>query len=90
MFTSMSTSPSAAYAKVGIETGVIAAGTDGLNRTVDDIGKQRTRLSDRMTQIEARYRAQFTALDSLVASMKSTSTYLTQQLAAITSSTSSN
>ncbi len=71
-------------------SGVIAAGTDGLNRTVDDIGKQRTRLADRLTQIETRYRAQFTALDSLVASMKSTSAYLTQQLAAITSSTSSN
>ena len=71
-------------------SGVIASGTDGLNRTVDDIGKQRTRLADRLTQIETRYRAQFTALDSLVASMKSTSAYLTQQLAAITSSTSSN
>ena len=71
-------------------TGVIAAGTDGLNRTVTDIDKQRQRLADRLTQVEARYRAQFTALDSLVASMKSTSAYLTQQLAAITSSTSSS
>ncbi len=71
-------------------TGIIAAGTDGLNRTIADITKQRERLARRLDQIETRYRSQFTALDSLVASMKSTSAYLTQQLAALTSSTSSN
>jgi flagellar hook-associated protein 2 len=31
--------------------------------------------------IEARYRAQFTALDSLIGSMSSTSSFLNQQLA---------
>ena len=34
-----------------------------------------------MEAIEKRYRSQFTALDTLVAGMKTTSTFLTQQLA---------
>ena len=34
-----------------------------------------------MEQIEARYRRQFTALDSLLAQLQSTSSYLAQQLA---------
>jgi len=33
--------------------------------------------------VEAMYRAQFTSLDSMVTSMQSTQSYLTQQLAAI-------
>jgi flagellar hook-associated protein 2 len=36
-----------------------------------------------MDQIEARYRAQFTALDALMSSLNSTSAYLTQQLASL-------
>ena len=35
----------------------------------------------RLTGIEARYRAQFTALDTLIAGMKQTSSYLSTQLA---------
>ena len=34
-----------------------------------------------MTLVEANYRAQFTALDTLLGSMSATSTYLQQQLA---------
>jgi hypothetical protein len=34
-----------------------------------------------LTQIEARYRAQFTSLDVLLSGMSTTSDYLTQQLA---------
>jgi flagellar hook-associated protein 2 len=38
-------------------------------------------MNRRLAQIETRYRAQFTALDTLVSSMQKTSQYLTQQLA---------
>ena len=62
-------------------SGLIASQTDGISRSVTDIGKQRTRLSDRLVQIEARYRKQYSNLDTLVASMQQTSQYLTQQLA---------
>lgn len=54
--------------------------TNGISRSILDIGKQREALGVRLANIEKRYRAQFTALDSMLASMNTTSTYLTQQL----------
>jgi flagellar hook-associated protein 2 len=39
-----------------------------------------------MTSIEARYRAQFTLLDTTIASMNATSSYLKQQLSSLSSS----
>jgi len=62
-------------------TGVIASRTNGLNSSVTSIGKQITALNNRLSIIEQTYRAQFTALDTTMASMSTTSTYLTQQLA---------
>ncbi len=41
--------------------------------------------NERMTKVEAAYRAQFSALDASLSTMKSTSDFLTQQLASITS-----
>jgi flagellar hook-associated protein 2 len=61
--------------------GLLASRTDGINRSIKDIGKQREALGLRLVAIEKRYRAQFTALDTLVASMQQTSSFLTQQLA---------
>jgi len=60
--------------------GILASRTDGIGRTITDIGKRRTELETRLIGIEKRYRAQFTALDAMLASMNTTSTYLTQQL----------
>jgi flagellar hook-associated protein 2 len=51
-----------------------------LKREVDQIGKDKEALELRMAQIEARYRKQFTALDSLLSQLQTTSSYLTQQL----------
>ena len=70
-------------------TGSITSATDGMNRLVKDITKQQEVLSAHLTTIEAQYRAQFTALDTLIASMKRTSSYLTQQLASLPSASSS-
>ncbi|MFC3532000.1 flagellar filament capping protein FliD [Vogesella facilis] len=70
------------------KTGVIDAKTDGLNSTVKRIGEQRDRMNDRLTKTEARYRKQFNALDATVSQMQSTGNYLTQQLAALTKSSS--
>lgn len=61
--------------------GPLNSRTNGINNSITDIGKQRAALSVRLTQIEARYRKQFTALDAMLSSMNQTSTYLTQQLA---------
>lgn len=64
--------------------GLLANSVSGLQATIKSIGSRRTELQNRLLQIEKNYRTQFTALDTLVASMQQTSQYLTQQLASIT------
>jgi flagellar hook-associated protein 2 len=59
--------------------GVLASRTAGINATIKSITKQYDTLETRLTATEARYRAQFTKLDSLISSLNDTSTYLTQQ-----------
>lgn len=66
--------------------GSISSTTDGVNRTIKDIGKQREVLNSRLIDTEARYRAQFTALDRIVSGLNNTSSFLTQQLSALTGS----
>jgi flagellar hook-associated protein 2 len=63
--------------------GMVTSKTNGLNQTVQSIQKQTDAFNTRLTSIEARYRAQFTALDTMLSSMQTTQSYLTQQLAAI-------
>ena len=53
------------------------------------MSKQRDQLDVRMEAFEKRYRAQFTSLDTLLGSMQTTSSYLTQQLGNLPSSSSS-
>ena len=66
-------------------SGLLAGRTDGINRTIKDIDSQRDAFNKRLDSIEARYRAQFTALDTLLSNMQSTSNFLTQQLARLPS-----
>jgi len=61
--------------------GAINSRTTGINNTIADIGNQRINLNRRLTQIEQRYRTQFTALDVAISNMTKTSNFLTQQLA---------
>jgi flagellar hook-associated protein 2 len=63
--------------------GVIAAKTTGMTRSIADVADRRTELSRRLATVEAHYRAQFGALDTMLSSMNATSTYLTQQLASL-------
>jgi flagellar hook-associated protein 2 len=62
-------------------SGTIASRSDGLNRSIKTLDNQREVLNRRLIGIEQRYRTQFTALDTLIASMTQTSNFLTQQLA---------
>jgi flagellar hook-associated protein 2 len=64
-------------------TGMVTSKTNGLNETVKSIQKQTDAFNTRLSAIETRYRAQFTALDTMLSSMQTTQSYLTQQLAAI-------
>jgi flagellar hook-associated protein 2 len=64
--------------------GTIGNSSSGVTRSIADIGKQRIILNNRLVDTEARYRKQFTALDTIVSSLNNTSNFLTQQLAALT------
>jgi len=70
-------------------TGLIASRTAGITASITDLQHQADAFNLRLTAIEKRYRSQFTALDTLVASMNQTSAYLTQQLASLSSLNSS-
>ena len=61
--------------------GLIASRTEGIDRSIKALEGRREALEARLTKIEARYSAQFSALDASMASMNSTSAFLTQQLA---------
>ena len=57
--------------------------TKRLNQKSLEIQKEQVALDARMVKVAARYRAQFIALDGMLAKMSSTSSYLSQQLSAI-------
>lgn len=63
--------------------GLIGNKTDGLDRRNESINTQADRLEYRISQTEARYRRQFSALDTLVSQLTTTSNYMTQQLDAL-------
>ena len=69
--------------------GSITSASDGLSTSVERLNDQREVLVRRLTQIETRYKRQFSALDSLLASMNSTSSYLQQQLSNLPGANSS-
>lgn len=68
-------------------TGSLAVRTEGLNKSVEDIGKQRDAFNRRLVDVQKRYLAQFNAMDALVGQLRSTSDFLTQQLANLASIT---
>ncbi len=68
--------------QLGID-GVLTTRTEGLNATLKDLGEQRDALELRIESVRARYMAQFSRLDSLIASLNSTGTFLAQQLAGL-------
>lgn len=71
-------------------SGIVTYATDSTSRLIKDTQAREKAVSDRLTIIEKNYRAQFTALDTLIAGMKQTSSYLTQQLANLPGAASSS
>lgn len=63
--------------------GLIKSREDGINASLKDIGESRVRLDERISALQERLVSQFSALDSLVAKLQQTSTFLTSQLASI-------
>jgi flagellar hook-associated protein 2 len=60
--------------------GLIEARIDGLNESVKDIASQTEALELRATALERRYRAQFNGLETLIAQLNTTQSYLSQAL----------
>ncbi|MEM9757749.1 MAG: flagellar filament capping protein FliD [Pseudomonadota bacterium] len=63
--------------------GILGSRTDGLQTSIDRLGDERAALDLRLQALEARYRQQFNALDTLLSNISSTSDFLTRQLATI-------
>ena len=69
--------------------GILDARTDSLQDRAESLDDDRDRLERSMEALEARYRAQFTALDTLLSQLQTTSSFLTQQLASLPGAASS-
>jgi len=63
--------------------GILAARNKTFNNQIDDIKEQRTQLGLRMDALETRLLRQFNAMDTLVARLNSTGTFLTSQLSSL-------
>ena len=70
------------------DDGLIDSRLDGLNSSVKSIEKQYERVELRLEQIEKRYRAQFTAMDTTISNLQGLSSYVTQLLNMATDSSS--
>jgi flagellar hook-associated protein 2 len=68
---------------VAANTGLLDTRTKALNDRLKGVASDRERLDVRMTKVEENYRRQYTALDSLVAQLQTTSSFLSQQLSQI-------
>jgi len=67
--------------------GALAGRSNGIDASIKSLDKRREEMERRLVGIETRLRAQFTALDTLLGKMSTTSTFLTQQLAKLDAET---
>jgi len=65
--------------------GLVDTHTQGIDDRISSLQNQIDDWNTRLANIKARYMQQFTALDTLVGSLQTTSSYLTQQLASLKS-----
>jgi len=63
--------------------GALAAKTDGLQKSLDLIDKERAKLDVKIADYESRLLSKFNAMDALLGQIQSTSSYLNQQLASL-------
>ncbi len=71
-------------------TGMVQNETDSINSSLTSLASRISTMQTQLSAKQALYYTQFNTLSALVASMTSTSTYLTTQLAAIAKQTSSS
>ena len=61
--------------------GILTSRSEGIEASIESINTQRERLDARLVSLEARLTRQFNGLDSLLAQLNTTSSFLTAQLA---------
>jgi flagellar hook-associated protein 2 len=66
-------------------SGAIKNATDGINSTLKTLSKRYDAMSDTIDATMARYKAQFTSLDTLINKLNNTSSYLTKQFSSSSS-----
>lgn len=64
-------------------SGLLSSRTEGINSSIRSLDDRRDVLNRRLDEIEKRYRAQFTALDTMLGQLRSTGEFLTRQLASL-------
>jgi flagellar hook-associated protein 2 len=64
-------------------SGAISTRITELNQDLANVANRNSDLNEQMAQIQANYTAQFTALETLLAQLQTTSNYLTQQFTAM-------
>jgi flagellar hook-associated protein 2 len=69
--------------------GLLSARTAGISTSIKRVDDQSAKISSRLASVEARYRAQYTRLDTLLSSMSTTSSFLTQQINALNANSGS-
>jgi flagellar hook-associated protein 2 len=62
------------------DEGILATRTEGITSSVKRLERQTEAFNIKLTAIEKRYRDQYTRLDTLLASLQNTSSYLSQQI----------
>ena len=68
---------------INATTGMLVVREDRIDDSIDDISDDRIDIISRMESLEERYTKQFTAMDTLVSSLKGTSDFLSNQMDAI-------
>jgi flagellar hook-associated protein 2 len=63
--------------------GLLQTAQDGINTTIKGLDRQYSATEDRINATMAKYKAQFQQLDTMMAQMNRTSSYLTQQFSAL-------
>ncbi|MNS88825.1 Flagellar hook-associated protein 2 [compost metagenome] len=63
--------------------GTLDSFNKGLNASLKDLQKQQDTMAKRLETTEARYKAQFNAMDRLLAQLNASSSFLTQQISSM-------
>jgi flagellar hook-associated protein 2 len=71
-------------------SGLLQSATDGINAEITANTAQQTALNTHLASVQANYMAEFTSLDTLISSMNTTQSFLTQQFDAMASITNGN